>query len=196
VEKIHASSNITIKKEHLFAAIGMLKKSLCVNCMSLKILMKICCWSEPVLKVKIYSGVPISQKNCYVQRWALALFSCFRTHEHVVKKSAKKKEREEKRAWRKKSAKKKEREEKEREEKRAQRKKSAKKKECKMVYFMTMYTKLGHVTLFFKTLPFILLASSKFSTVPNVTLTYIRGWMQMVYRHMIYSPETKKLVWQ
>ncbi len=27
--------------------------------------------------------------------------------------------------------------------------------------------------------------------MPNVTLTYIRGWMQMVYQHMIYSPEIK-----
>jgi hypothetical protein len=33
-------------------------------------------------------------------------------------------------------------------------------------------------------------------TVPNTTMTYIRGWMQMVYRHMIYSPETDKQVWQ
>ncbi len=26
--------------------------------------------------------------------------------------------------------------------------------------------------------------------VPDVTMTYIRGWMQRVYRHMNYSPET------
>jgi hypothetical protein len=32
--------------------------------------------------------------------------------------------------------------------------------------------------------------------VPYVTMTYIRGWMQMVYRHMIYSPETDKQAWQ
>ncbi len=32
--------------------------------------------------------------------------------------------------------------------------------------------------------------------VPDVTMTYIRGWMQMVYHHMIYSPETDKQVWQ
>ncbi len=30
---------------------------------------------------------------------------------------------------------------------------------------------------------------------PDLTMTYIRGWMQMVYRHMIYSPETEKQVW-
>ncbi len=30
-------------------------------------------------------------------------------------------------------------------------------------------------------------------TVPDVTMTYIRGWMQMVYCHMIYSPETEQI---
>jgi hypothetical protein len=28
--------------------------------------------------------------------------------------------------------------------------------------------------------------------VPDVMMMYIRGWMQMVYCHMIYSPETKQ----
>ncbi len=30
-------------------------------------------------------------------------------------------------------------------------------------------------------------------TVTNTTNTYIRGWMQMVYCYMIYSPETKQI---
>ncbi len=34
------------------------------------------------------------------------------------------------------------------------------------------------------------------TTVPDVTMKYIRGWMQMVYFHMIYSPETDKEAWQ
>jgi hypothetical protein len=30
----------------------------------------------------------------------------------------------------------------------------------------------------------------------HVPMMYIRRWMQMVYRHMIYSPETDKQAWQ
>ncbi len=31
------------------------------------------------------------------------------------------------------------------------------------------------------------------NNVPDVMITYIRGWMQMVYCHMIYSPETEQI---
>jgi hypothetical protein len=35
-----------------------------------------------------------------------------------------------------------------------------------------------------------------FLLVPDTMMKYIRGWLQMVYRHMIYSPEIDKQAWQ
>ncbi len=51
--------------------------------------------------------------------------------------------------------------------------------------------KIGQISLSIGRI--LLLNRPKNLTVTNATNTYIRGWMQMVYCYMIYSPETKQI---
>jgi hypothetical protein len=133
VEKINTSSNTTIEKRTPFAAIGMLKKSFCVNRHVAKITHENMSLIWASLESKNLQRCTNFCKNCYVQRWALALFCAF------ALTSTK--------------------------QKRAQRKKSAK----WLISLMTMYTKLGHVTLFFVNSPFHFYHAFKVLNQPTIT---------------------------